>query len=133
MRALFVAVLFLAMASVVSPGLAQSQSEYPCPLNSVSTSAASAWRTKSIENANRIRDSLRIYNLDCLKNIAQFPKLGWYNFIVNLVLERIFTRICQTIMPGILLTQQSVDEFLKDPANQALVAGVSANTGVSLC
>jgi hypothetical protein len=121
------------MASVVSPVRAQSQSEYPCPLNSVSTSAASAWRMKSIENANRIRESLRIYNLDCLKNIAQFPKLGWYNFIVNLVLERIFSRICQTVMPGIILSQQSVEEFLQDSGNHALVAGVSANAGVSLC
>lgn len=128
---IFVAVLFLSLASVISPRAGYAQSEVPCPLNAISTSAASAWRTRSIENANRIRDSLRIYNLGCLKEIAQFPKLGWYNFIVQFVIDRIFSRICQTVMPGITLTQ--VDDFLADPVNQSLVASVTADAGVSLC
>jgi len=135
MKSIITAVIFLLLAFVVSPerGFAQVGSEVHCPLNSVSESAAAAWRTRTLENANRIREALRIYNLQCLQNIVQFVRLGWYQSVMSLVINRILNRICQTVMPGITLTSNSMEEFLGDPANQSLVAGVAAGQGVSLC
>jgi hypothetical protein len=129
------AIAMLALALPINEAYAQSwYSEDPCELSSVSQSAAGAWRARSIENANRIRESLRIYNLNCLREIPQWePKFGWWNFLIQFVIDKIFTRICQTIMPGIELTRADIERLLKTPEGQSLLAFSAADHGVSLC
>lgn len=121
LRILLMAITFLA-ASLCTDANAQSASTLDdCSLATTSTTVYQRWRTTTNNGANKVAQSIRVFNLDCLSKIINigfsfpsFPSIGS-------LIQAISGRLCQVILNSITVIDSESSGHPLSPQPPAIV------------
>ncbi len=123
LRILLIAITLFS-ACLCSDARAQTQTTLDnCSLATTSTTTYQRWRTTTNTGANRVAQSIRVFNLDCLRQIINtgfpFPAIPTLASLI----QGISNRICQVILNQITAIDPS--ELSTNPLAPRLPAVVN--------